>query len=1111
MKNFFVVFFAIAVLCTCNALAQQWVMLSKTLTHANNPISVYSFDQTVIVWDFDDSLRISTDDGANWFAHSIDLFINGSRTSVDYVWFYSSTVGYAFSGRGGTPYIFKTTDQGANWNLAFQNTASSPRQHNTWEMQFVNNSVGFFLSNNGYYDIYKTSNGGTSFAKLNIPHGEDGLSFISIYSFHFYDENNGYVVGNIYQEPSPGTRYNAAYTTDGGNSWILVTIPWRNGQNSVAEIHAVDISKSNKNQVWAGGYNSKVNGDGGKLNCTSNGFSGSPSWTPYYLPDETESDPGLIQIQSLDESHIWAQDGMNIYYFTNCNSEQKWAFNSVNNISMQSAEEGWAIINREVYHFTKKTPKTITIISPVDNEQWEAGIAQVIKWNANYDLSKVKLFLLKDDSEYMSITDDPIDNIGQYEWDVPNNLEGQFTIKVEDAIDGAVYSISKTFNIFPLKNEQSIHKCNNSDDVGLDVENQTINILQQIDDKFAKYLLDIYEGIYFQFRKNINENNYPPGWNIAGFGSAATCPSINFQIIYKDNNLILDNIQRLQLTCAHEIIHAIINQKYYYMSKCPYGWNEGLADWGPYYIYGLESYLYPSFNNLIYKLQHNDQECIANFKSDDSFDPRLEASNLDYWKKVPPNGHSDEYRAAQFDFWKYYLGTNNDPTKPDLNKFKALVNGKFPTIRDVQNWKKLYLPKAQIKDIAKNKGLQGFDVILVHCPITLMATNTKMEKTGIGNDTTVKFEIIPKSDVLIDSIGGPMALILPPDSFYTYNLFAHDTGSFTLEIWKAIKQGYKYLEYQGYISNILTKGTLKIYKDTLKNDYGLRVDFNNDNQPDTIIYPIKSQTHIFTGALLYEDFENDTLDDRISIITKGNFTDKPDTLRTEHFGSLKAFNFGNTDCPSNCYIPNDGFYEQPNRSQLRITFLVPTYVTSLSFMWSEIDGNWGSVGYVLVDSILVPAENFGINPNSNGMDDETVRHYIYILNKEVSIIDIGVWDITSQSKIYLDNLLVSNDYIYIDDVNNEAIIYSNNNNFYINPNPLNINGTLTYNIPNPSEVSISITSPLGNIERYLLKDSYMFPGVYSQDLNINDLPSGVYFCTLKTSNFIKTKKFIVIR
>jgi hypothetical protein len=78
------------------------------------------------------------------------------------------------------------------------------------------------------------------------------------------------------------------------------------------------------------------------------------------------------------------------------------------------------------------------------------------------------------------------------------------------------------------------------------------------------------------------------------------------------------------------------------------------------------------------------------------------------------------------------------------------------------------------------------------------------------------------------------------------------------------------------------------------------------------------------------------------------------------------------------------------------------------------------------------------------------------------------------------------------------------------PNPFNLSTTISYQLPSDGFVSLKIYNALGN-EVVTLVDSKQAGGLHSFDYNSTDLASGVYYCTLKFNDQVKTNKMFVIK
>jgi hypothetical protein len=78
------------------------------------------------------------------------------------------------------------------------------------------------------------------------------------------------------------------------------------------------------------------------------------------------------------------------------------------------------------------------------------------------------------------------------------------------------------------------------------------------------------------------------------------------------------------------------------------------------------------------------------------------------------------------------------------------------------------------------------------------------------------------------------------------------------------------------------------------------------------------------------------------------------------------------------------------------------------------------------------------------------------------------------------------------------------------PNPFNPATTIEFEIPERTQVKLIIHDALG-YEIKVLLDKDLEPGKYKLNFDARDLPSGVYFYTLRTPKFTKTNKMLLIK
>ena len=153
------------------------------------------------------------------------------------------------------------------------------------------------------------------------------------------------------------------------------------------------------------------------------------------------------------------------------------------------------------------------------------------------------------------------------------------------------------------------------------------------------------------------------------------------------------------------------------------------------------------------------------------------------------------------------------------------------------------------------------------------------------------------------------------------------------------------------------------------------------------------------NVVLSEDFESGTLDSRITISTTGTFGSGPGIKTIPNFGSTKAFGFGLSTCPFNCFLDHV--------VTLRITLPTQIFISNISFKEMEFFDNWGSQGKVFIDGVLLSNSDFGRLPFNDRIPDTTFRSRTFTINRSVTIIELRVEDITNLSEIYIDDLVVT--------------------------------------------------------------------------------------------------------
>ena len=78
------------------------------------------------------------------------------------------------------------------------------------------------------------------------------------------------------------------------------------------------------------------------------------------------------------------------------------------------------------------------------------------------------------------------------------------------------------------------------------------------------------------------------------------------------------------------------------------------------------------------------------------------------------------------------------------------------------------------------------------------------------------------------------------------------------------------------------------------------------------------------------------------------------------------------------------------------------------------------------------------------------------------------------------------------------------------PNPFNPSTTITYQVPNPAEVELSIYNLLGQKVATLVSKKQP-AGQYQVEWDASGLASGIYYYMIKAGEFRQVKKMVLVR
>jgi hypothetical protein len=154
-----------------------------------------------------------------------------------------------------------------------------------------------------------------------------------------------------------------------------------------------------------------------------------------------------------------------------------------------------------------------------------------------------------------------------------------------------------------------------------------------------------------------------------------------------------------------------------------------------------------------------------------------------------------------------------------------------------------------------------------------------------------------------------------------------------------------------------------------------------------------------SDVIFVQGFEEGNLGPGATIETKGEFTEQPGIKTAALFESAHALGFGKTACTANCW--ND------YTSTLRIEFPEPQYFGLVEFKEAELDGNYGSTGYVLVDGHMILDGIFQKYAWNDGIADTTVDTVVLSANRIGRVLEFVVIDITGTSELFIDDIVVT--------------------------------------------------------------------------------------------------------
>lgn len=264
---------------------QTWQYIMDNISPWAKSITFTSSLNGYIVGDHGKILK-TTDGGEHWTAYAIDLQLRSYDFSS--VFFINSNIGFIVGGSTLIQHkiILKTTDAGHNWNIIFDELGK-PFEAS----YFISELEGLVVGQEG--DVYKTTDGGINWVKVQLPTQVSTRNFKSLY---FIDNNVGIIVGGNFSNDSIQTIIK---TTNGGDSWQII-------KDELAPM-LNDVCFINSNVAYAVGNNGVV----------LKTIDGGNNWSDVQLPNNTTSNSfNAVQFFNLDYGFIVGKYGV-VYKFYN--------------------------------------------------------------------------------------------------------------------------------------------------------------------------------------------------------------------------------------------------------------------------------------------------------------------------------------------------------------------------------------------------------------------------------------------------------------------------------------------------------------------------------------------------------------------------------------------------------------------------------------------------------------------------------------------------------------------------------------------------------------------------------------------------------------------------
>ncbi len=421
------------------------------------------------------------------------------------------------------------------------------------------------------------------------------------------------------------------------------------------------------------------------------------------------------------------------------------------------------------------------------------------------------------------------------------------------------------------------------------------------------------------------------------------------------------------------------------------------------------------------------------------------------------------------------------------------------------------------------------------------------EPTGFGagwtwtvfeNDANPALEIVANPDMTGANTSSTVAKFTALQAGQPWagceSLHGADIGTFTLDltncivkimVWKPVISdvGLKFVLPSGEaLPEIKVANTLTNQWEELTFDFSSRIGHPATiGQDQIVVFPDFDLAGRTADNVIY--FDNITFADKPSGTTDPTVAAPTPTVAPGNVMSI--FSDAYTNLPNTNFNPNWG--QSTVVTQPLINGNTTLKYANLNYQGTNLgstDGtpqDFSAYSYLHVDYWTADATSlqlFLIEPGPNERSyDFTVSTNTWVstdipladyISQGLPMSNIFQMKVVGNGTVYLDNIYFSTVLSEVEEVRGDIPTeYLLGQNY---PNPFNPTTKISFNLPEASNVKLTIHNMLGEEVTTLIND-FMNAGSYEYNFSALDLPSGIYFYSITAGQFSSTKKMMLIK